>query len=446
MNPTQNNQTERPPLSSFFPDSLIQGKPDDRPSLDSIFNNALNPAPQEQQQQVEQKPDYLAQEAKVANAIFPGKQVGQAIGTAAGAIGTKIGDLIHGTNNSKYYDLSAPKPLQVAGDIAQGALTVAAPGIGSEGNVGTKIASNALLGAGIGGTGAIAEGKNANDVANSTGEGALLGTAVTGAGETLSGLVKNIPSWFIKKALPKLESGNTDFALKNLDVGSVKSNLEKSNTAVKSSGKTIDAILSHPQYADETGNVGQVVKDTLNKYPNAQLNENKVASIVKNVAPTQKNLIDKVLDGTANLFEQNQLRQAIDRSIYPKFTDTPGLTFNKQVAKAFTDSLRSNVQGTAKETIPMFEQFSKEIDLRNALAAAKTKIEKGSAVSMYDILSGIGGGVPGVVAERAARAPAVGIAAAKGISAAGKAEPAIRAIGKAIKAPVLKNVTAGQEQ
>lgn len=376
----------------------------------------------------------LQQASDAVSSIFPGKQVGQAIGTLAGAGIAKV------QGNYDNYDLSAPTPLQVSGDIAQGALTVAAPGVGGE-TAATRIGANAALGAGIGATGAIAEGKSAGDVATSGIEGTTLGGGISALGEGVNALTKNLPNWFVQKALPKLNPDNVDFATKNLTAGTVTSNLAKSTQAVKSSGQTIDSILSHPQYESEVGNIKNVVNNTLDKYPNAQLDSKKIGSIIKNIVPAQKDLVEKVIDGTANLKDQNQLRQVLDKQVYPKFTDTPSLTFNKQIAKVFGDSLRENVQSTAPETKPIFENFAKEINLNQALQTAKTKIAKGAPVSLYDIVSGVGGGIPGIVAERAARTPAVLISAAKGIQAASKVTPAIQATGKVLKAPILKAAT-----
>ena len=184
----------------------------------------------------------------------------------------------------------------------------------------------------------------------------------------------------------------------------------------------------------------------MDKYPNAQLNENAIASKIKSVAPLQKDLVDSVLDGSANLKEQNQLRQTLDRAVYPKFTDTPSLTANKQLAKTFTDALRANVQSTAPETQDVFANFSKEIDLNKALSAAQTKIQKGATVGLYDILSGAGGmasggplgGLGAIGLEKAARSPAVQIGAAKAIQGV---VPLAQAAGKALKAPILNAIT-----
>lgn len=351
--------------------------------------------------------------------------------------------------------VSTAASLVPVGEVAGAAEKAIAPVLGKAAPIVSKVATGAATGYGID-VGAKLQDEN-KTVGKSfvPGGATVIGGAIPGAAELISKAADVLPNWFVQKALPKLDSGNLDFATKNLSAGTVASNLEKSNVAVKSSGSAIQAVLSHPQYAGETGDIGSVLKDTLNKYPNAQLNDEKVANVIKKVAPLQKDLVDKVMDGTANLAQQNQLRQTLDKAVYAKFTDTPSLTANKQLAKVFADSLRVNVQGTAKETVPMFEQFSKELDLNKALGAAKTKLDKGSAVGLYDILSGIGGYGAGMIhggslagpigasfligAEKLARSPGTQITAAKALdTVASKAstpegQALIRAGGKVIR-------------
>lgn len=134
---------------------------------------------------------------KVSNTItkiFPGKQVGEAIGTLAGYIATP-------KEAKQYYDLSAPNPLQVAGDIAQGALMLGTGGVATPTTAVSKIAGtsapllskiatrtaktvggralqNTAIGAGFGATGGIAEGKPIGEVAKETAIGGVLGAGL----------------------------------------------------------------------------------------------------------------------------------------------------------------------------------------------------------------------------------------------------------------------------
>ncbi len=114
--------------------------------------------------------------------FFPGKQVGEAIGTLGGYLAS---------DNKEQYDVSAPTPIQVAGDVAQGALTVgAAPAIKGASSVAGRIGIAGLEGAAFGGTGAIAEGKPIAEVGKEAAIGGALGAATGGLLEGAGALYK----------------------------------------------------------------------------------------------------------------------------------------------------------------------------------------------------------------------------------------------------------------
>lgn len=374
------------------------------------------------------------------SSIFPGQKVGQAIGTLAGAAISKA----KGTYDN--YDLSAPTPLQVAGDVGQGALTVAAPGIGGE-TVGARIGANAALGAGIGATGAIANKKGIGDVAKSSLEGGLLGGAASGIGEVLSALTKNLPSWLTRGYLSKLKPGTEEDALNRISLGSPTKMLEKSTSAVKSYEDQVQSILNHPQYEEETGKVGNAISDVIDNHSDAELNPKKVVNILKQVAPNSKAIVQKVANGEATLAEQNALRKELDIATRKAYTDNPNLSFSKKVGKTMADFLRNNVQSTATETEPIFSEYSKEMNVNSALRDAVSKSKP--KITLTDIAAGMTGykvgGLSGageaVLAEKILRNPSTGVAAAKGAQALGRIEPAVSALVKGTKAPIIKSVT-----
>lgn len=385
-------------------------------------------------QPVEQpKNNVLQKVTNTVNDIFPGKKVGEAIGTLAGA------GIAKAKGNYDQYDLSAPTPLQVAGDVAQGALTVAAPSIGGKTPL-ARIGANAAVGAGLGGTNAISEGKNIKEVAKDTALGGAIGGGLSTAGELVAGAVQKVPKWLTKYALPKLKDGNIEYALENTKVGTLKSVYNKSNQAVSNYGDEIKTILSSPKYSQEVGNVGSVVSNTLQDLPDAQLDQKKLVSIVKSVAPQAKTLVDKVADGTATVQEQNSLRQVIDKATKKIFTDNPSVSFNKEVAAKLANQLRNNVQSTATETAPVFAKFSQELDLNNAiLQAAKKRRVLGDLIAggAGFASGGLKGAAIAIAAERTVRSPSALLAGAKAIRATGKALP----VAKALKAPIIKKVT-----
>lgn len=404
---------------------------------------------QSQNPPVQQHPDLLQKAGDFVNSIFPGKQVGQAIGTLGGLGVEKAKGLLGGQDNSKSYDTSAPSPLQVGGDIAQGALTVAAPNIGNGATALGRIGANAALGAGIGGTNAIAQGQGAGDVAKNAVIGGVTGGGLSAANEGATSLMKNLPTWFAKSALPKAKDGTIDYALSNkVKLGSTKTLLSNSDNAVNSYSSQIKGVLSHPEFANETGDVSNILPNVQSKFPNAGLEDSKVLSIVKNVAKGNATIVDKVAKGTATLAEQNSLRQELDRAVYPKFTDTPSLTFNKQVGKAFSDNLRANVQTSAPQTAPIFKEFAKELDLNKVLTKIDSKNnlkptwqDFASAAAGYQA-GGLKGAGEALVAERLLGSSGAKLGAAKALNQVSKvATPVFKAATQGLKAPVEKSAT-----
>lgn len=470
--------------------------------------------------QVENKPSLLQRASDVVSSIFPGKQVGQSIGTLAGLGISKA----QGT--SDFYNTEAPSPLQVAGDVAQGALTVAAPNIGTGGTALGRIAANSALGVGLGSTGAVSEGQGAGDVAKAGVIGGVAGGVISAGTEAIGSLVRNAPRWFAKSALPKLDDKNIEFALQK-PIGSTKNMLDQSNKSAKIYNSQIDNILSHPQYATDTGvddiaremvnkhlitantavkelgkkeinklggmqsliqqtktdiadgllaegktevsklvseidlskiknldELSRAIKvrtsllgDVINKVPNAQLDENGLVNVIKRVAPNNKSLVDKVIDGKASLFEKNTLRKELDMATRKAYTDNPQLTFNKSLGKAFADSLRNNVQTAAPETAPIFSEFSKELDLNKVLRIIEKKNDLkptwqdfASAYAGYQV-GGVKGALGGLLTERVLKSTGAKMGIAKGIQTLGKTAPNVGDVVQGVKAPITNLVT-----
>lgn len=403
----------------------------------------------EQQIQPQQKNDLLNNPiTRGIQNIFPGKEVGQAIGTLGGYLASP---------NKSTYDTSAPSPLQVGGDIAQGALTVAAPNIGNGATALGRIAANTALGAGLGGTNAIAQGNGIKDVAKNTAIGGALSGGISAGGELTKYLTENMPRWFTKIALPKLSQSKINgapqdtinYALNNSKGATLRTMYNNSNDAVKSYENQIQATLAHPNYTSEVGSK-DVVKNVIGQFGNAELTPDKIVNYIKKVAPQNSALADKIANGTATLAEQNTLRKELDMATKTRFTDTPKLTFAKQIGGAIADALRSNVQKTASETAPIFKEYSKEIQLNKALgnALAKKRVAGPLVAGAGGFAAGgLKGAAEAIAVEEGIRSPTAKLLAAKGINTVGKvANPLIQGAVAAGKAPLTKLLTNSQEK
>lgn len=340
--------------------------------------------------------------------IFPGKQIGQDIGTLAGYLTSP---------NKDTYDLSAPSPLQAIADTAQGALTVGLPDAGEGMGLLGRLGTNTALGAGIGLTNAIA---NKTSAASGLLGGATAGLAGGALGETIGGVLgKVLPTRLTQNVL---RGGDADAIETAMSKGAWSLNdlVTQNNTASRTLSSQIKEILGSDDYATNIGHGSKSFEDTLASFPNSEMSSTAdVANSVKNVVPGQAKLVDKVLSGDASLLEKNTLRSAIDQNTYKQSGDLPKLTFDKQISNTLANKLRTEVQTVAPETQQPFEDLSKELNLRKVLARNTKRLGAGKAISLLNltnIAGAIAGGIPGyaaaTVAQEALKSPTADLTAA----------------------------------
>jgi hypothetical protein len=367
-------------------------------------------APQSSLQE-QPKKGLLQKATDVTNAVFPGGKVGESIGTLGGfgltALKEKLGLAPKGTTSQ--YDLSAPKPTQVAGDIASGALTVAGfkgAGIGKTA-LGT-IGKGSVLGAGFGASEALKEGGGIKDVAKGAVGGAVVGGVVSGAGagleKALTSTLQNLPSRFVQSAIGQTKkeilAGKdlTKFITENKKIGSASGLLKQSQDAIGELDSKITNILNtSTKKFTRDSIVNGLAKSEVAK--NALLKPADIIDTVSKVAPQARRLLTQK---SLSIKDLNKLRQQIDRSLGSKVFDAPEVAFQKEVAKDFTNKLRALVQRNAPETKDLFQTYSQEIRLRDALTNKIQRGNKNQIISFGDLigggLGGVTGGVPGAIA------------------------------------------------
>jgi len=303
------------------------------------------------------------------------------------------------------------------------------PGAGVGANLATKV------GAGIGagyladvGMG-LQEGK---ENPFTPGFGTIVGATIPVFGTLLGKATRTIPKWLIRGQLKKLPTEvskkykpnaaggftrqqQTDMADEVLKMKSwtKKGLVAESQGVAKNMETEIDTILNSPKYKSATGNSKGVFSYVKEKFGNSEFvdSDKKIIKIIKNIAKDESTLVDKVYNGTATIAEQNTLRKAIDRGINYPSVDADS-AFNKRIGKEFVNYIRGNVQTTATETVPLFDEYSKSLQI---LKAAKNVRNSGD-ISIFDIMAFIHGGIGGVALERAARLPNARIGAAKVIN------------------------------
>jgi hypothetical protein len=377
---------------------------------------------------------------------LPGAQLGKALTDDISSLFNAYKALAGGKSLSEADAMLKMKPgepgfEQVVGDAAQSVALPASLAVGAGGSLLSRLAGSAALGGTVAAGSAAAQGKPAADVAESGVVGAGLGAGGQAVGEGLGALLTKLPTSLVRSALPKLTPGNEATALESTKFGSISSLLDRSQQSVSNLGSQIQTILTHPDYLAATGEGDAAIQKTLGGFPNSEYTPETIVSDVKSLIPEQSKLVSKIEDGTATLQEKNAVRQALDQATRKRFTDNPQLTSTKTIGAKFADALRAEVQSAAPETKPVFAQLSKEIGLRNALTAVQKKLD-GKQPTLTDILAavtgyetgGIKGAVEAFVGERVLKSPAIKLGAAKVLTSAGKALPAVNATGRAIRA------------
>ncbi len=416
-----------------------------------------------------QKPkekDLLQKTGNVVNKVFAGKQVGESIGTLAGLGIEKAKGLLGGQDNSKYYDTSAPTPLQTVADVGKGALELSGfKGAGTTGTFAQRVLKSVGLGAGLSGTATIKEGGGVKDTLKSAAIGGAIGGAIPVAGAGLRAIgrqIEGLPSRFVNSALGRskaqvlqdISRDNVDdfskYVISSKPIGTAKTLVNDSMSNITKLDSQIDAQLVSSLRT--TG--GKVTIGTNNflddvvKIPEAQgalLKRADVKNIVEKLAPQTKQLLSKP---SLTVSEANKLRQLVDKTLGDKAFLGGQLSSDKIILKKFADSLRETVKAKAPSGVRgLFTELSNEIRFRDNLLNKIASKEGGKVVSLGDILGAgfgatFGGGIPGAATglaiSRGIESVPVKLGVAKLTSALTKLEPVISQSSPAVQTAILQ--------
>lgn len=391
------------------------------------------------------KKDFLDKAADVVNKIFPGKQVGQAIGTLAGYVASP---------NKENYDLSAPTPLQVAGDVAQGALSVGT-GLGSVGakSVGIlgktapimkvaktglgKVTQGVLTGGGIGLTEGIKEGLPATEVLKKGGEGALTGGLLTGAGLGISKIANVLPRWLIPF---KMSNDVTNHAMTK-KLGSPEKMLLQSESEIETLGKKLDKVLSSPKYEGVKVTGQDVYQRIAQELPDANLSPDELINEITKLSKLKKGLVQKLFSPEGlSLKEVHRLNSEIGRNTYKTVFDTPETKAGKQIGNKVYHAIGDAIKSIAKEdkVENVFEDLSKEYLLNNSINRFINKTGGKASLTLSDLVSFDVGGIPLLAGRRFMDNPSTQLKVAGFIKSAGS--KTAKDAGRVIKSPVTKGL------
>jgi len=340
-----------------------------------------------------------------------------------------IGTEVKGLNNVTARD--------VAGQVLEtGAMF--APGVSK----GASLAAKVGVGAATGYANDVAQNlQNENKTlgqALTPGLGTALGTALPLVGAAVSYTKDNLPKWFVQKQMPKLDTNKIgiDETLNKLSYGSVDKNLKQSADKVVKMGTNIDTILSKPENASKV--IGaDIIDSTLSAFPDSNYTTEHIVREVKDLVPSKGKIIDKIVNGTATPLEANSLKKEIYSKTSKVFENAVTPPARKEIGAIFATTIADKLKNTIDETKPIWEELSKEINLRNALIGTSKKAQSKAGLGLYDIAGYFAGGLPGLVTEKTLNSPGTQLSVAKAVDTIGKSK-AIPKVVEATKRLVLK--------
>ncbi len=408
--------------------------------------------------------DALQKTSDVVGSIFPGKQVGQAIGTLGGLAYEKLKGAFGGQDNSKYYDTSAPSPLQVAGDVAQGALMVGTgmpeeagalnvfgkeiPTLGRATTTLGRIGQSTAIGAGFGLTGGLKEGEtNVGQLSRDTLTGGAVGGALGGASELVSKVANSLPKRIASSFLKGKGVGDKEiqYAL-DKGLGSPKSMLSGSDTSIKTLGGKLGDILTSPQYKDFTVPGRDILNKVAQDFPDAGLSRVDLVKKLQSIVPLKASLVKNLLTGSLNLDELHTLNSALGKNTFKTVFDGVEVKANKEIGNAVYHTISDIIKNVAPETVPIFDDLSKEYPLNSSLNALIQRGEKAKFLTLKDLVALSGGfslgGLPGAASaygvEKLANSPTVNL---KSMGLLNKlAQPGAQGVARATRGPLMNTL------
>lgn len=258
--------------------------------------------------------------------------------------------------------------------------------------------SRMILGRGlIGGTTMAAqEGEFNRDAGIAAGFEAASGPLGIGFNKLAKVASTELPEWLVRPLLKQSKDAKakgkdiTSFLVESGRVGSVDDLISKSQTSIDDISRQVDDLLK--QGADDgiqvaRRDIAKTVADNLNK-GGAAVDETEILEVVERLSPQAKGLLKKEV---LTLQEANKLRSSIDRTLGDRGFLRDQLPFNKEVLRSFTNTLREQVKSRGDDTLtPLFDDYAKNIRLRNALIDQASSGVAKNSLGFYDILTGVG--------------------------------------------------------
>lgn len=336
--------------------------------------------------------------------VMPGQKVGEAIGTLGGygttAIGEKMGLMPKGSTEN--YDTSAPSPMEVGGDIAQGAALVGGLKIPPATSVLGKVAQFGGLSAVSGGGESLAKGEDVKTAAVNAFKSGLTGATVGGAiglaEKGVNALLDKSPEALYNNALKvtqKLKTAGkspSEFLKDNGVWGGLGSIQKASEDGMAKENQVIaDAVAKLPG-GPNLGEITQTAVDNLSEKLGGLYDSAELKAMIDKVPVAGLKAVEG--EKTVPWYQADLVRSQLGKLIGdPKWlSSNPSET--TQAAQAMYTSLSDAIK-QASGTEKNFENLSKWLRTNSVVGRAIDLADSKFGLGLYDVISGTGGAVAG---------------------------------------------------
>lgn len=229
---------------------------------------------------------------------------------------------------------------------------------------------------------------------------AIFGTLSVPAGDAVSAAATNLsskfPEWLVKPLLKQSKDAKVagkdiaPFLVQSGRVGSVDSLVKQSQTAIDDISAQVEASLAQSTNAGTIIPRQNIVDSVVQQINDAggAVGADDVIGIVDNLAPQARGILAKE---ELTLVEANKLRSLIDKTLGDRAFVSSQLPYNKDVLRIFTNNLRESVKNEGDPALrSLFDDYSKNITLRNALVDRASTGGGNNSVGLYDLITGVG--------------------------------------------------------
>lgn len=364
------------------------------------------------------KKDILQKTGDVVNSIFPGKQVGESIGTLAGA------GIAEARGRGEFYETTGvPTPTQVVGDVLSGVATVAGAKLPLKGSIvktATKVGGLSALGA----TGeAMADKKDVSDILKSAITAGVIGGALTGTvgvvGKGVNTLTKKAPANIYNSAI-KANKAETKAAIK---YGGKTLGDELVERGITGSDKSLlsKSITKLQENEDKLQNILGMSKQTISRTELSSYLDDLVKT--KQATPGLGDDVEKVKGILQEFPNEVPIAQAnqIKRNLYNALTDVafkidPSLSTKKEAMKALAKGIKNEIERKTEIEVgkDVVKNINKELSvfgrLQDRVLDKLATKSKNNLLGLTDYIT-LGGGIGYGASEGTPEAFATGLGA-----------------------------------